>query len=130
VFFAEGVPERRKAHDVDINGPRKHPAWRIDPMTRRLTRLVPALAPVLAPALALSLAIAFVSAGNAAAATGTAHRHTHHAAPQQSWTNTSGSSWGWRPAEPNAPPISLFSYFRSHGYCVIDEGYGRATLCD
>ncbi len=95
-------------------------------MTRRLTRVAPALA----LALALSFAIALISAGNAAAAAGTAHRHTHHAAPQQSWNNTSGSSWGWRPAEPNAPPISLFSYFRSHGYCVIDEGYGRATLCD
>jgi hypothetical protein len=29
-----------------------------------------------------------------------------------------------------APPYSLYNYFRSQGRCVVDEGYGRATLCD
>jgi hypothetical protein len=39
-------------------------------------------------------------------------------------------AYGWRPADPTAGPNSLYSYFRRHGYCVIDEGYGRATLCN
>jgi len=29
-----------------------------------------------------------------------------------------------------APPYSLYNYFKSQGRCVVDEGYGRATLCD
>jgi hypothetical protein len=29
-----------------------------------------------------------------------------------------------------APPYSLYNYFKSQGRCVVDEGYGRATLCE
>jgi hypothetical protein len=99
-----------------------------DPMTR--------LAAFVAPALAASLSVVFALATGTASANTTTKRHPHHAArgtpaayaPQNSYAPH--NSWGWGLASPNAAPISLFTYFRTHGYCVIDEGYGRATLCD
>jgi hypothetical protein len=98
------------------------------------------LAAPIAPALAASLAAAFALALGTAAANATTKRHPHHAAqanpaayaqPYASQNSYAPQNyWGWRLASPNAAPISLFTYFRTHGYCVIDEGYGRATLCD
>ena len=98
-----------------------------------MTRLAAFVAPALAASVVFALAIGTASANT------TTKRHPHHArgtpaayaqpyAPQNSYAPH--NSWGWGLASPNAAPISLFTYFRTHGYCVIDEGYGRATLCD
>jgi hypothetical protein len=73
---------------------------------------------------AAALAVAFIPVGAANAAT--RHHHVHH----RIYDRAPYGGGGWSGADPTAGPNSLLRYYRRNGDCAIDEGYGRATLCD
>ena len=83
------------------------------------------------PRVMLALAAAgFATTLIPAGADAASYHHPRHIYPHAAYTYAPQAPWGWRAANPNAGPNSLFTYYRSQGRCVIDEGYGRATLCD
>jgi len=75
--------------------------------------------------LGLAFAMTLPTQGSTQAAT----RHYAHHYSRVAPAATHPGYYGWGPADPGAPN-RLYNYFRGIGDCVIDEGYGRVTLCD
>jgi hypothetical protein len=63
------------------------------------------------------------------------NRHYRHAyrgtyGSGYAYRGSYGHGYGVGPADVNAGPNSLLTFYRQHNICAIDEGYGRATRCD
>ena len=83
------------------------------------------------------IAVGLVTFPGFAAASPQQSRHLHaygqrHAVPH-AYARVPGSGGAslWRGADPSyGPGTAAFRWYRAHGRCVIDEGYGRYSFCD